>query len=74
MTPKVSGTVTAAYFEVGDTVKEGDVLFKIDDEAAQLQMKSAEASYSQAEAGVTAATSGSPRSGRIIRQKSRSAS
>lgn len=59
VTPKVSGTVTAAYFEVGDTVKEGDVLFKIDDEAAQLQMKSAEASYSQAEAGVTVATSGS---------------
>ena len=59
VTPKVSGTVTAAYVEVGDTVKEGDVLFKIDDEAAQLQMKSAEASYSQAEAGVTAATSGS---------------
>ena len=59
VTPKVSGTVTAAYFEVGDTVKEGDVLFKIDDEVAQLQMKSAEASYSQAEAGVTAATSGS---------------
>ncbi|MDY3826981.1 MAG: efflux RND transporter periplasmic adaptor subunit [Lachnospiraceae bacterium] len=59
VTPKVSGTVTAAYFEVGDTVKECDVLFKIDDEAAQLQMKSAEASYSQAEAGVTAATSGS---------------
>ena len=59
VTPKVSGTVAAAYFEVGDTVKEGDVLFKIDDEAAQLQMKSAEASYSQAEAGVTAATSGS---------------
>lgn len=59
VTPKVSGTVTAAYFEVGDTVKEDDVLFKIDDEAAQLQMKSAEASYSQAEAGVTVATSGS---------------
>ena len=59
VTPKVSGTVTAAYFEVGDTVNEGDVLFKIDDEAAQLQMKSAEASYSQAQAGVTAATSGS---------------
>lgn len=57
--PKVSGTVTATYFEVGDTVKEGDVLFKIDDEAAQLQMASAEASYNQAQAGVTAATSGS---------------
>ena len=57
--PLVSGTVTQVNYSVGDTVKEGDVLFKIDDEAAQLQMKSAEASYSQAEAGVTAATSGS---------------
>ena len=57
--PKLSGTVTQVNYKVGDTVKEGDVLFKIDDEAAQLQMKSAEASYSQAEAGVTVATSGS---------------
>ena len=58
VTPKVSGTVTAAYFEVGDTVKEGDVLFKIDDEAYQVQMDSAQAAYNTAQAGATAATSG----------------
>ena len=58
VTPKVSGTVTAAYFEVGDTVKEGDVLFKIDDEAYQVQMDSAQAAYNTAQAGATAATRG----------------
>ena len=43
--PKTSGTVTETFFEVGDTVQEGDVLFKIDDEAAQLQMASARVAY-----------------------------
>ncbi len=56
--PLVSGTVTQVNYSVGDTVKEGDVLFKIDDEAAQLQMDSAKATYSQAQAGVNAATGG----------------
>ena len=56
--PLVSGTVIEANYSVGDTVKEGDVLFKIDDEAAQLQMDNAKAAYSQAQAGVTAATGG----------------
>lgn len=59
VTPLVSGTVTQVNYAVGDTVQEGDVLFKIDDEAAQLQMSSAKAAYSQAVAGVTAATGGS---------------
>ena len=59
VTPLVSGTVTQVNYAVGDTVQEGDVLFKIDDEAAQLQMSSAKAAYSQAQAGVTAATGGS---------------
>ena len=57
--PLVSGTVTQVNYAVGDTVKEGDVLFKIDDEAAQLQMDNAKAVYSQAEAGVNVATGGS---------------
>ncbi len=57
--PMVSGTVTAVYCEVGDTVAEGDVLFAIDDEAYQLQLASAQASYDYAAAGVTAATGGS---------------
>lgn len=56
--PKASGTVTQVNFAVGDTVKEGDVLFKIDDEAAQLQMASAKAAYDAAEAGVAAQSGG----------------
>ena len=57
--PLVSGTVTQVNYSVGDTVKEGDVLFKVDDEAAQLQMDNAKATYSQAQAGVNVATGGS---------------
>lgn len=56
--PKTSGTVTETFFDVGDTVQAGDVLFKIDDEAAQLQMASAKAAYESAQAGVTAQNSG----------------
>lgn len=56
--PKTSGTVTETFFEVGDLVQEGDVLFKIDDEAAQLQMASAKASYESAQAGVAAQNGG----------------
>ncbi|MBQ7841538.1 MAG: efflux RND transporter periplasmic adaptor subunit [Lachnospiraceae bacterium] len=39
--PLVSGEVDAVYFEVGDEVQAGDVLFHIDDEAAKLQEESA---------------------------------
>lgn len=56
--PQLSGTVTQVNYKVGDTVKEGDVLFKIDDEAYQVQMDSAQAAYNTAQAGATAATSG----------------
>ena len=30
VTPKVSGTVLKTYFEVGDTVKKGDLLYELD--------------------------------------------
>ena len=56
--PKLSGTVTQVNYKVGDTVKEGDILFKIDDKAYQVQMDSAQAAYNTAQAGATAATSG----------------
>lgn len=56
--PMVSGTVTETFFEVGDVVAEGDVLFKIDDEAYQLQMKNAQAAYNAAQAGVAAQSGG----------------
>lgn len=39
--PMAAGTVTETFFEVGDTVQAGDVLFKIDDEAAKLQYETA---------------------------------
>lgn len=42
--PLAVGTVTETFFEVGDTVNAGDVLFKIDDEAAQLGVEQAELS------------------------------
>ncbi len=52
--PLVSGTVTKTNYEVGDTVKKGDVLFTIDDTSAKLQLDSANASLGQAQAGVAA--------------------
>ena len=39
--PMAAGTVTETFFEVGDTVQAGDVLFKMDDEAAKLQYETA---------------------------------
>lgn len=56
--PKTSGTITDTFVEVGDTVQEGDVLFKIDDETAQLQLASAQASYDSASLGLDASTGG----------------
>lgn len=56
--PMVSGTVTETFFEVGDVVAQGDVLFKIDDEAYRLQMKNAQAAYNAAQAGVAAQSGG----------------
>lgn len=40
--PLAAGTVTETFFEVGDTVQAGDVLFKIDDEAAKLALEQAQ--------------------------------
>lgn len=40
--PLVSGEITETFFEVGDMVQEGDVLFTIDDEVAKLQVKQAQ--------------------------------
>lgn len=42
--PLAQGTVTETFFEVGDTVQAGDVLFKIDDEAAKLALEQAQLS------------------------------
>lgn len=55
---KVSGTVSAAYYEVGDKVSKGAVLYKIDDTDYQNSLKSAQASLNSANAGVQSAKTG----------------
>lgn len=55
---KVSGTVEATYYEVGDTVTKGAVLYRIDDTDYQNSLKSAQASLTTANAGVQSAKTG----------------
>ena len=52
---KVSGIVAATYYEVGDTVTKGSVLYKIDDTDYQNALKTAQASLNSANAGVQSA-------------------
>lgn len=47
--PMAQGTVTETFFEVGDEVKAGDILFKIDDSGAKLQLEQARLSYTNAQ-------------------------
>ncbi|MGN0413660.1 MAG: efflux RND transporter periplasmic adaptor subunit [Lachnospiraceae bacterium] len=47
--PLASGLITDTYFEVGDVVNAGDVLFQIDDEVATIQAETARLSAEQAE-------------------------
>ena len=56
--PKAQGEVTSTNFEVGDIVQEGDVLFTIDDEVAQLQLASAQVGAASAKAQASAAQIG----------------
>ena len=53
---KIGGDVTAAYFEEGDRVEAGDLLFTIDDRSAQIQMAQAQASLESANASVASAS------------------
>ncbi|MDO4188416.1 MAG: biotin/lipoyl-binding protein, partial [Lachnospiraceae bacterium] len=55
---KLSGDVTETFFEVGDYVNEGDLLFTIDDTAAQISYKQAQASLTSANATLNTAKAG----------------
>ncbi len=55
---KVSGDVTGTFFEVGDVVNEGDLLYTIDDTSAQISYKIAAAGLSTAEATLGTAEAG----------------
>lgn len=54
--PFASGTVTEVNYGVGDYVNAGDVLFKIDDEGAQLQLRQAELSLTSTQQQADMAT------------------
>lgn len=47
-TSNVNGTLTKIYFEDGDKVKAGDLIFEIDDKDAQLKIKQLQNSIAQA--------------------------
>lgn len=46
--PLANGTVKETYFEAGDQVNAGDILFRIDDSAVQLQLEQAKLSAESA--------------------------
>lgn len=50
--PLISGEITKVYFEEGDYVEAGQLMFTLDDKAYQLQLKNANATYTQAEIGM----------------------
>jgi membrane fusion protein (multidrug efflux system) len=50
VTPQVSGQVVETPVDVGDTVKTGQVLVRLDDRDARLKLRQAQASLQQAEA------------------------
>lgn len=49
---KLSGTVTAANFEIGDKVQKGDLLFEIDGQDVALSVNMARAAYNVAKVGI----------------------
>lgn len=57
--PFASGTVTEVNYQVGDTVNAGDVLFRIDDDSAQLQLRQAQLSNTSAQQQVAMANGSS---------------
>ena len=55
---KLSGDVTNAYFEVGDYVNAGDLMFTIDDTSVRISMKQAQAALDSNRASLGSAQAG----------------
>lgn len=51
----ISGKVKKVNFDIGDSVKEGDILFEMDTESFETSLKAQQASYAAAMANVSAA-------------------
>lgn len=56
--PLVSAEVLSTTIEVGDSVNAGDILCRLDSEAAELQLESAQASYESAQASANSTLGG----------------
>lgn len=55
----MGGTVAKTYFNAGDAVKKGDLLFELNDADAQTALKKAELAYQKTPADIASAESGS---------------
>lgn len=55
---KLSGDVTNTYFEVGDYVNAGDLMFTIDDTSVRISMKQAQAALDSSRASLGSAQAG----------------
>lgn len=64
--PRVSGIIKEIAFKEGGEVKEGDLLYKIEDDTYRAQVAQAEASLSKAEAGVPSAEANLARYERLV--------
>jgi RND family efflux transporter MFP subunit len=53
--PRVSGYITEVHFEAGELVKEGDILFTIDQRAFETKLRAAKAEVARAGASATGA-------------------
>ena len=58
LVPMLNGKVEKVYFEVGDEVKKGDILFEMDNDSYVNNLSSASAAYKAAEASVALAQLG----------------
>lgn len=65
ITSLVRGEIISSPFEEGDYVNEGDTLYQIDDEDAQLNMEKAQMSLEEADENVSRLSIYAPTSGRL---------
>ena len=68
VTPQVSGQVIATAVDVGDVVKSGQILVRLDDRDARLKLRQAEAALQQAEAQAGRAQAEAKRNSELMKE------
>ena len=56
--PKIPGKVNNIYYDIGQSVKSGDILFTLEDKDVRLQVKQAQAGLDMANSGLAKVTGG----------------